>query len=505
MSVALALSERRTVVFTSLVSLALGILLGLAATLDGGRRVPAHAAPPDRPPQIERAVSNPAPRAASPARAALASGLPDFTEVVRAVVPSVVTVRSQRTVEGSGLPFGFFHPFEDPRGRPERRLQRGLGSGVVVDARGHILTNNHVVEGSSKVEVLLSGGRRVTAKIRGTDPLTDLAVLEVPAAEDLQPITIGSSADLEVGAWVLAVGSPFAETLAHSVTAGIVSAKGRSNIRLAEIEDFIQTDAAINPGNSGGALVDTSGRLVGINTAIATGSGGFQGIGFAIPIDMARQIMDTLIESGRVVRGYLGVVIQDLTPDMARAGDFEAQQGAIISRVEEDGPAARAGLRPGDVVLQANGQEVRTSAELRNLIAATPPGTRVTLTVERDRARQQVAATLAEKPAGERRAAGTPDGAEEGLGLMVRDLTPAIADQLGMRGERGVVVEEVEPGSAADEAGLQPGDVIKEVNRRAVASVAQFRSALRARQDRGVSLFLVRRGEDTVYVTVPGP
>jgi serine protease Do len=503
MSVALALSERRTVLFGSLVMLALGILLGLAVSTGGGR-LPT-AAPPDRPPQREAALADAAPPAATPVRPATLAGLPDFTEVVRAVVPSVVTVRSQRRVESSSLPFGFFHPFEDPRGeRPERRLQRGLGSGVVVDARGHILTNNHVVEGSSKVEVLLSGGRRVTATIRGTDPLTDLAVLEVPS-EDLRPIVMGSSADLEVGAWVLAVGSPFAESLAHSVTAGIVSAKGRSNIRLAEIEDFIQTDAAINPGNSGGALVDTSGRLVGINTAIATGNGGFQGIGFAIPVDMARQIMETLIDQGRVVRGYLGVVIQDLTPDMARAGDFQAQQGAIISRVEEAGPASRAGLQPGDVVLRVNDREVSTSAELRNLIAATPPGTRVRITLERDRARREVTATLGEKPAGERRAAGGPDGAEGGLGLTVRDLTPTIAEQLGMRGERGVLIQEVEPGSAADEAGLQPGDVIKEVNRRPVGSVSQFRGALETRQERGISLFLVRRGDDTVYVTVPGP
>jgi serine protease Do len=503
MTVALSMSQRRTVVFASLLTLALGVILGLAAfapwsSLGGGPSAPRMAAP--------------AP-AASPRRAPAepaGGALPDFTEVVKMVVPSVVTVRSQKTVEVPSAPFDFFHPFEEPRerergGRPERRLQRGLGSGVVVDARGFILTNNHVVEGSSKVEVLLSGGRRVPAKIRGTDPLTDLAVLEVSSDESLQPIELGSSEDLEVGAWVLAVGNPFAESLAHTVTAGIVSAKGRSNIRLAEIEDFIQTDAAINPGNSGGALVDTHGRLVGINTAIASGSGGYQGIGFAIPIDMARQVMQTLIESGRVVRGYLGVVIQDLTPDMARAGDFEAKEGAIVSSVEEGGPAAKAGLKPGDVVVRMNGQEIHASADLRNLIAATAPGTKVKLTVERDRQTQEITATLGEKPAEERRAGRGSEGTEEGMGLVVRDLTPAIAERLGVRGERGVVVEDVDPGSAADEAGLQPGDIIKEVNRRPVTNVSQFRAALGGKEGREVSLFLVRRGDDTVYVTVPGP
>jgi len=504
MSLALSMSERRTAVFASLLTLALGILLGLAFSAPWSRPSLLGGSAGSQPVALAPASQG----RASPAEPGGATP-PDFTEVVRMVLPSVVTVRSQRTVEVPSLPFDFFHPFEEPRerdrgGRPERRLQRGLGSGVVVDARGFILTNNHVVEGSSKVEVLLSGGRRVPAKIRGTDPLTDLAVLEV-SAESLQPIEMGSSEDLEVGAWVLAVGNPFAESLAHTVTAGIVSAKGRSNIRLAEIEDFIQTDAAINPGNSGGALVDIHGRLVGINTAIASGSGGFQGIGFAIPIDMARQIMQTLIESGHVVRGYLGVVIQDLTADMAKAGNFEAQEGAIISSVEEGGPADKAGLKPGDVVVKVNGQDVHASADLRNLIAATAPGTRVRLTIERDRQAQEITATLGEKPAEERRAGRGGEGAEEGLGLVVRDLTPAIAERLGARGERGVLVEEVEPGSAADEAGLQPGDIIKEVNRRTVTTVAQFRAALGGKEGREVSLFLVRRGDDTVYVTVPGP
>ncbi|HKY33062.1 MAG TPA: Do family serine endopeptidase [Candidatus Polarisedimenticolia bacterium] len=496
----LALSmPRRAVVLTGASTLLLGLLLGLAASValpparSGGGGTRAAAAGPAPAPQ------------ASPA------GPPAFTEVVQAVLPSVVTVRSQRTVEVSRLP-SFFHPFFDEpgeppgggRGRTERRLQRGLGSGVVVDERGYILTNNHVVEDSSKIEVVLAQGRTVPARIRGTDPQTDLAVLEIEAA-DLTPLTMGSSGELQVGEWVLAVGNPFAEQLAHTVTAGIVSAKGRSNIRLAEIEDFIQTDAAINPGNSGGALVDARGRLVGINTAIASGTGSFQGIGFAIPVDMAREIMQHLIESGRVVRGYLGVVIQNLTPEMARAGGIQAEKGAIVAEVEEGGPAADAGLRQGDVVTAIDGTEVSDSTQLRNVIASSPPGTKVRLSVERNGRSTTLAATLGEKPAAPRRAQAPSAGSEEGLGLALRDLRPPLDEQLGMRGERGVVVQDVEPGSAADEAGLQPGDVIKEVNRRSVASVAEFREALARGRRTGVSLFLVRRADQTVYVTVQSP
>ncbi|MGH9867569.1 MAG: Do family serine endopeptidase [Candidatus Polarisedimenticolia bacterium] len=505
MSIALSMSERRTVVLMSLVTLVLGIVLGLAVSSSigtiGGSGPAAGTA-------VGAIFQGRAAAQAGPA--GQVSPVPSFTEVVKAVVPSVVTVRSQRTVDVPASPFGFLRPWELP-GRDEeppttrRRLLRGLGSGVVVDARGHILTNNHVVEGSSKVEVILPGGTSTEASIRGADPQTDLAVLEVDS-RDLQPIPMGRSADLEVGEWVLAVGNPFAEALAHTVTAGIVSAKGRSNIRLAEIEDFIQTDAAINPGNSGGALVDTSGRLVGINTAIASDNGGFQGIGFAIPIDMARQIMETLIETGKVVRGYLGVVIQDLTPEMSRAGGFKTQEGAIVARVEEGGPGADAGLKTGDVIVAVNDDPVESSAELRNLIASSAPGTRVRLTIERDGKERTLTATLDERPTEDRRGAGRDQsGAEEGLGLAVRDLTPQIAEQLGMRGERGVVVENVEPGSPADEAGLQPGDVIKEVNRRPVTAVSEFRKALEGRGESGISLFLVRRGDETVYVTVQKP
>ncbi len=502
MNMALSMGVRRTVVLISLVTLLLGLGLGVAASsMMSARGGGSWQAPP-----LARALQM---THSSPREGESASGAgPDFSRVVKKVIPSVVTVRSQRTVETAPLPFGFMHPWERPGEdegeRPRRRLQRGLGSGVVVDARGYLLTKNPVVEGSSQVEVVLEGGNKAPARIRGTDPLTDLAVLEVDS-KDLRPIQMGRSADLEVGEWVLAVGNPFAESLAHTVTAGIVSAKGRSNIRLAEIEDFIQTDAAINPGNSGGALVDTEGRLVGINTAIATGNGGFQGIGFAIPVDMASQIMETLIESGRVVRGYLGIVIQDLTEEMARAGKFHAKQGAIISRVEEDGPADKAGLKTGDVVVAVNGQEVTGSAELRNVIAASAPGTRVNLTVERDGRTQEIRATLAERPDQEERASKTAEGAEQGMGLVVRDLTPAIAEQLGVRGEQGVVIEQVEPGSVADDAGLQPGDVIKEVNRRKVRSVGEFRSALDSGREEDVSLFLVRRGDETVYVTVQRP
>jgi len=443
-----------------------------------------------------------------------AAALPDFRDVAKKVVPAVVTVRSQKTVRVGnrspfpGGPFGddlFEQFFGMPRGRApseDRYVQRGLGSGVIVNANGTILTNNHVVDGVDKVEVVVGDGKSHPAKILGTDPQTDLAVLKIDAL-GLQAVEMGDSDALEVGEWVLAVGNPFSEALGHTVTAGIVSAKGRSNLRLADYEDFIQTDAAINPGNSGGALVDTRGRLVGINTAIVSGSGGYQGVGFAIPINMARSVMNNLIENGKVVRGWIGLTIQDLTPDLAEAVGLAGKEGALVAGVQPDSPAAEVGLRRGDVITALDGQKVGSNSDLRNRIAGTAPGTRVALTVFRDGKETTIKATLGELPGSLARggsAGAAPE--EEALGISVQPLTRDLASRLGYEGETGLVVSQVEPGSAAGEAGLREGDLIKEVNRHAVTSIVEYRQALSGVERGKVILLLVRRGDAATYITL---
>jgi len=492
-----AVSMRRWIglAIASAVILGLGMGLGYAIS----------SAPPD---SVGEPSMAPAPAVAAGAATPAVVGGPDFRAVVKSVLPSVVTVRSQKTVEVSQTPFQLPPGFEQffgqfgPSGRSEKRIERGLGSGVVVDAAGFILTNNHVIDGMSKIEVVAPDGKVLPATVKGADPQTDLAVLKVDDS-DLKAIPLGRSSDLEVGEWVLAIGNPFAEALAHTVTAGIVSAVGRSNLRLADYEDFIQTDAAINPGNSGGALVNTRGQLVGINTAIISGSGGYQGIGFAIPIDMARQIMDTLIDKGKVVRGWLGVSIQNVTPDMAKAGGFPTDKGVIVASVSDKGPASAAGLRQGDIILALDGHEVEDTVDLRNRVAASAPGTRVTLKVERDGSEREIDVTLGELPAQGAESSTTAEGTEEGYGMTVRNLTPEIADQLGMSGEKGVVIDQVDPGSPADAAGLQRGDVIQQVNRKRIASLSEFRSEIG--RSSGAVLLLVRRGDNTFYVTVRKP
>ncbi len=492
-----AVSVKRRIGLTIASVVILGLGIGLGYAISGGEPAP-----------DVNATMAPAPVPAGGASAPGVVGGPDFRSVVKSVLPSVVTVRSQKTVEVSQTPFQLPPGFEQffgqmgPSGRSEKRIERGLGSGVVVDSAGFILTNNHVIEGMSKIEVVAPDGKVLPATVKGADPQTDLAVLKVDDS-DLKPIPLGKSSDLEVGEWVLAIGNPFAEALAHTVTAGIVSAVGRSNLRLADYEDFIQTDAAINPGNSGGALVNTRGQLVGINTAIISGSGGYQGIGFAIPIDMARQIMDTLIDKGKVVRGWLGVSIQNVTPDMAKAAGFPSDKGVIVASVSDNGPASSAGLRQGDIILAIDGHEVEDTVDLRNRVAASAPGTRVKLKVERDGSEREIEVKLGELPAQGAEAASSNDGTEEGYGMTVRSLTPEIADQLGMTGEKGVVVDQVEPGSPADAAGLQRGDVIQQVNRKRVTSLSEFRTEIG--RSSGAVLLLVRRGDNTFYVTVRKP
>ncbi len=414
-----------------------------------------------------------------------------FVEIAKKVNPTVVTVFTEKVykVRGFGGPF-FSNPFEDffreffgqpyPRRRqPEERefRQQGLGSGVIVSQDGYILTNNHVVAGADTIYVRLMDERTLSAKVIGTDPKTDIALLKVEA-DNLPAIKLGDSDKLEVGEWVLAIGSPMSPNLAHSVTAGIVSAKGRSNVGLADYEDFIQTDAAINPGNSGGALINLDGELVGINTAIATRSGGFQGIGFAVPVNMAKFVMESLIKHGKVIRGWLGVYIQDITPQIAKAMDLPSTEGVLVAQVQEDSPADKAGLKEGDVLIELNGKRIKNSSQLRNDVAATPPGTEVELKILRDGREKTVEVKLGTLEP-ERLSPELESEVEDLLGFSVAPFTEERAERYQLpRDLKGVVIINVNPRSNAYRAGLREGDLITDLNRKKVNDMATFRELI---------------------------
>jgi serine protease Do len=428
-----------------------------------------------------------------------------IADVAEMALPAVVNISSTRTVKQEASPFfndpffrrffggHFMHP-----GIPRERRERSLGSGVIVSADGVVLTNNHVVEHADTIRVTLSDRRELDAKVVGTDPRSDVAVLRLKGKpRDLHALTLGDSARLRLGDVVLAIGDPFG--VGETVTMGIVSAKGRANIGITDYEDFIQTDAAINPGNSGGALVDMRGRLVGINTAILSRTGGYQGIGFAIPTNMARPIMESLLKHGKVVRGYLGVAIQQLTPDLARAMHLKANAGVLISDVTGGTAAAKAGIKRGDVVLSINGEKVETPGHLRNLVAASGVGAKVRLEILRDGSRLTRTVVLGEMPA--RLARGGKVEEDNGPlgGLTLQGLDGASRHKYSIPNRiNGVVVTAVEPGSRAAYAGLRPGDVILEINREAVRSVDQFTRHYKADGER--TLLLVYRDGGTLYL-----
>jgi serine protease Do len=415
-----------------------------------------------------------------------------FVAVAQVVGPAVVRVQTVTKVTGSAFPgfdfdFGphdFFgeDPFEfffGPRGGEEREFYtEGNGSGVIVSGEGYILTNNHVVEGAEEIRVALTDGRELDAEIIGTDPSTDLAVIKVEAG-GLPVAPLGNSDDLQVGDWVVALGSPFG--LENTVTAGIVSATGRTNMRLADYEDFIQTDAAINPGNSGGALSNLAGEVVGINTAIASRTGGYMGVGFAIPINLARDVMGQLIETGAVTRGWLGVSIQDVTPELRESFDLAPDvEGALVAEVLEDTPAEEAGIEVGDVITGLDGDKIGDANELRNRVAAVRPGAKVHLELLREGEEMKLTLEMGERPAeltptrivpGDR---GTRGEKKTARGVTVGSLTPEVKSELDYDGETGVAVLDVERYSAASRAGVAPGMVIVEVNREAVDDPGEF-------------------------------
>jgi len=434
-----------------------------------------------------------------------------FAPVIRRAQDAVVSVASARVVSTPEGPFSDSSLFADPflrqffgdpfGGAPRKRREQSLGSGVIVSPEGYILTNNHVVEGASTVRVSLVDNRQFDARIVGTDPKTDVALIKV-SERNLPTLAFADSSKVTVGEFVLAIGNPFA--IGQTVTMGIVSATARGNLGIADYEDFIQTDASINPGNSGGALVNARGDLVGINTAILSrGGGGNEGIGFAVPTNMARAVMEQLLRQGKVVRGYLGVAVQPITPSMARAFRVSTSSGAVVADVTPNSPAARAGMQRGDVIVALNGEPVSDSRSLRLRIAQTAPGTSVRLKLLRDGNTREVSAQLTEIPVQETGARGREREESSGLtGLQVRDLTPDVARQLGLPQQtRGVVVVDAAPGSPAAESGLRRGDVIQEVNHRAVTSAAQFEEAIRQGAGQPI-LMLVNREGSTGYIVV---
>jgi serine protease Do len=436
-----------------------------------------------------------------------------FVEVAKTVRPAVVAVTSVSTVKQAqspfeGSPFEFFFR-GNPRPEGQRQRRQGIGSGVIVDARGYVLTNNHVVADADEIKVVFQDDRELTAEIVGTDPKTDIAVIKIKLddkakKEVLRTAVLGNSDQLEVGEWVMAVGSPFG--LTQTVSAGIVSAVGRGNLRIAEYEDFIQTDAAVNPGNSGGPLVNLEGKVVGINTAIASQTGSYNGVGFAIPINMARGVMDQLIAHGGVTRGYLGVYITALNPELARSFSYTGDGGVLVQDVSPDGPAARAGLKPGDIMIERDGKAITDVDAFRNGIAQTPPGNTVSLTVFRGGKKQSLKIKLDRMPADAavaRKEGGRVEAAS-GRGLGLVDLS----DEARRRFEiptsvRGAVVARVDPDSPAAQD-LRPGDVIAQVDETQVKNAAEAAQAIsKAGANKPVRLRILREGRGMFVILPP--
>jgi len=513
----------------SVLLIAAGFLGGVAITiaLNLGQRVEAISFWGEEQPAAGAATPTPAAAApAPPAAPAQVNGLPDFTQLAEKLSPAVVNISTTSQGEtpqfhgqgpgqggpgqgpgqgpgenpfGQGDPHEFWEPFERFFGPLPKRpfKQRSLGSGFIINRDGYILTNNHVIENADEIVVKLENEKEYKAKVIGRDPKTDIAVIKIDGASDLVPATLGNSDQLRVGEWVMSIGNPFG--LEHSVTAGIVSAKGRF-IGQGSYDQFIQTDAAINPGNSGGPLINLSGEVVGINTAIFSRSGGNIGIGFAIPVNVAKDLLPELEEKGKVTRGWLGVLIQKVTPEIAESMNLKEQKGALVADVMKDGPAQEAGLKVGDVIVEFDGHAVKDSTELPLLVARTPIGKSVKVKVIRDKSMETMTVKIGQLR--DEEVAAEPSK-EESFGLTVQPLTPDIAESLGIGNDvKGVVISGVESGSSAEDAGLRRGDVILEVNREPVKDLAAYRKAIKGATKGKSVLFLVRRGDNTIFVAL---
>jgi serine protease Do len=443
-----------------------------------------------------------------------------FSPVVKRAAPAVVNISSSRIVrspessqlapmDDSFLRRFFGEEFTRQFRIPRERRERSLGSGVIVNSSGYILTNSHVVEGATEVKIWLSDDRELSGQVIGTDPGTDVGVLKINA-DRLSTLPFADSSKVEVGDIALALGNPFG--VGRTVTMGIVSATGRGGLGIEDYEDFIQTDASINPGNSGGPLVNVRGELIGVNTAILSPSGVNLGIGFAVPSNMARAVMEQLIKTGKVTRGYLGASVQDITSELSSAMKLGQTNGALVADVDPKGPAARSGLQPGDIIVEANGKPIEDQRSLRLLISAMAPGSQINLRIMRNGQSQNVNMTLAELPSPKgteqqqssnlREKPSPQEPAPERLGVAIAELTPDIAEELKLPATvKGVVLADVEDGSIADEAGLQPGDVIVEVNRKPTRTVNEFQSEI-VNRGTGPLLLLVNREGRTRYVAL---
>ena len=429
----------------------------------------------------------------------------NFSELAEKVRPAVVNIQVVKTVKNAGFgfpnafrtPFGdFFGPFsgENPHRSPE---QQGVGSGFVISSDGYILTNNHVVDEANQIKIKLADGKEYDGKVVGRDPKTDLALLKAEGVSGLHALQLGDSDSLKVGNWVVAVGSPFG--LEQTVTAGIVSAKGRV-IGSGPYDNFIQTDASINPGNSGGPLLNTKGEVIGINTAIFSQSGGNVGIGFAIPINMAKEIVPQLKDKGHVTRGWLGVGIQKITPELAKSFGLKDEKGALVSQVVKGGPADKGGIETGDVIVEFDGNKVSDSNELPRMVAPLPVGKTVSVKVLRggNVVDREVKIGQLEEQKEEVANAST----RQPLGMTVQNITPEIAKGLGLKSETGVVVASVVPGSPAAKADIRSGDVIQQVNKKPVKDVEDFKQKVESTKDQETILLLIQRGENTLFAAL---
>jgi len=443
-----------------------------------------------------------------------------FSSVVKKAGPAVVHVGVEKATTGKNPgqfpsdlfndPFfeRFFGPqFRQPRTNPKQDKrafkQKAAGSGFIIASDGYILTNNHVVEDADKITVRLADKREFPAKVVGADPQSDVAILKIDG-KNLPVLALGNSDSLEVGEWVIAIGSPF--ELSQTVTVGVVSAKGRNRMGITDYENFIQTDAAINPGNSGGPLLNIRGEAVGMNTAIFSRSGGYMGIGFAIPINMAKSIEQQLRKSGKVTRGWLGILIQDINEDLAKSFGLKDTSGALISEVTEGSPAKKSGLLQGDIVTAINGAPVTDVADLRNKIAMTPPNTELTLRILRDGKEKDLVVSVGEQPGDLATIAKKMTGTTlSELGLSLQDLTDEVAEQFGYSKNQGVLIADVEPDSPAAQVGLQAGQLVEEVNRTRVQNLKELQLALKKSTNPKQVLLRVRAGERSQYVVLQTP
>jgi len=451
-----------------------------------------------------------------------------FSDAAKRAMPAVVSIKVEKAVEvgpmAYGTPFGYNDPFglfdneqlkkffgdrlppeqqqqQRQQQAPRKYYEHGQGSGFIISKDGYILTNNHVVGDVDKITVELKDGRKFeNAKLIGTDPDSEVALIKIEG-NNFPVLPMGNSDKIEIGDWVIAIGNPFG--LSETVTVGVISAVGRSNVHIAAYEDFIQTDAATNPGNSGGPLINLDGQVIGINTAIFSQSGGYMGIGFAIPINMARNIEQQLKENGKVTRGYLGIYGQDMTTDMAELLKLRNSEGVIVAQVEHDSPAEKAGIKNHDVLLKMNGRKIESYESLRNEIAMLSPKSRIVFQVLRNGSTSEIAVTLAERPMTMAKG-NLPKGqqkSQETLGIEVQDLTKDLAERFGYALGQGVIVTRVIPGSPAAEAGIQPGDLIQGVNQKSVSSANDFEKAVARTKDNKI-LLLIKRGEYSQFVVV---